>query len=79
MRWMKQSAEMAAAVLSVVEGGLSLVKAGGIEADISILSSVVGNLHHPPSSADEEALKSLGQSKQYVLHGGEITTVRPKK
>ncbi|MDR1934592.1 MAG: hypothetical protein LBS49_03255, partial [Candidatus Accumulibacter sp.] len=30
-----------------------------------------------PSAADIKALQSLGQSKQYVYHGGEVTTVRP--
>ncbi len=144
----KQGAELTAGILSIVEGGYGLLKAGGIEADISVLSSAGGNSARmsvvrtiakgekiddlmndlkgltfttgnehavvtlangeraivsggpggitfeqgqirtlfghthptsaPPSSADAKALTQLGQSKQYVLHGGEITTVRPK-
>ena len=30
-----------------------------------------------PSSWDALALEQLGNSKQYVFHGGQVTTVRP--
>jgi hypothetical protein len=45
------------------------------------IKRILGHTHPtsaPPSRMDWKVLEKLGQSKQYVFHGGEITVVRPQ-
>ena len=72
------------AVVTLANGERAIVSGGpgGITFKVGEIQNLFGHTHPtsaPPSSADAEALTELGQSKQYVLHGGEITTVRPKQ
>jgi RHS repeat-associated protein len=60
---------------AIVSGG-----SGGIQFQIGQIKTLFGHTHPtfaPPSLADYNALKILGQSKQYVIHGGETTLIRP--
>lgn len=55
---------------------------GGIEFPEGSVKRIIGHTHPtnaPPSAADMDALIDLKQSKQYVLHGGQITVVRPPR
>jgi len=52
----------------------------GIEFQYEQIKRIFGHTHPtnaPPSKADVEILKFLGQSQQTVLHGGQMTKVRP--
>lgn len=71
------------ALVTLASGERALVSGGpgGISFSESQIKRIFGHTHPtsaPPSSADAEALKQLGQSKQYVFHGGQVTVVRPK-
>jgi RHS repeat-associated protein len=70
------------ALVTLANGNRALVSGGpgGIIFKQGQLKTLFGHTHPTsagPSAADASALKQLGQSKQYVLHGGQITTVRP--
>jgi RHS repeat-associated protein len=71
------------AVVTLASGERALVSggSGGIKFAEGQVQRIFGHIHPtnaPPSAADAAAIKSLGQSKQYVFHGGERTVVRPK-
>jgi len=71
------------ALVTLANGQRALVSGGpgGIIFQEGEITTLFGHTHptsDPPSSADASALKSLNQSKQYVLHGGVRTVVRPK-
>jgi hypothetical protein len=70
------------AVVTLANGQRALVSGGpgGIKFAEGSISQIFGHTHPTnalPSAADAEALRTLGQSKQYVFHGGEVTVVRP--
>ncbi|WP_185147008.1 hypothetical protein [Chryseobacterium echinoideorum] len=59
----------------IVSGG-----PGGIRFELGQIKTLFGHTHPtaaPPSGADFTALKILNQTKQYVLHGGNTTLIRP--
>ncbi|WPQ66295.1 RHS repeat-associated core domain-containing protein [Chitinophaga sancti] len=71
------------AVVTLTNGERALVSGGpgGIIFKRSEVKLLFGHTHPtsaPPSSTDATALTELGQTKQYVYHGGEISVVRPK-
>jgi len=71
------------ALVTLANGSRALVSGGpgGISFNKGWVSRIFGHTHPtnaPPSAADAQALTQLGQSKQYVLHGGEVSVVRPK-
>jgi hypothetical protein len=71
------------AIVTLANGDRAIVSGGkgGIEFAEGQIQRIFGHIHPtsaPPSALDVEALRALGQSKQYVLHGGETTVVRPK-
>lgn len=71
------------AVVTLASGERALVSggSGGIKFAEGQVTRIFGHTHPtsaPASAADAAAIKSLGQSKQYVFHGGEKTVVRPK-
>jgi hypothetical protein len=71
------------AVVTLANGKRALVSGGpgGINFQAGSIKNIFGHTHPtnaPPSSADAQALGKLGQSKQYVIHGGQISVVRPK-
>jgi hypothetical protein len=70
------------AVVTLADGRRALVSGGpgGISFGEGSITRIFGHTHPtsaPPSFADKEALQILGQSKQYVYHGGEVMIVRP--
>jgi hypothetical protein len=70
------------AVATSANGDRALVSGGpgGIDFAEGSITRIFGHTHPtsaPPSAADFEATLQLGQSKQYVFHGGEVTVVRP--
>jgi uncharacterized protein RhaS with RHS repeats len=70
------------AVVTLANGDRALVSGGpgGIDFAEGEVTRIFGHTHPPsapPSAADFEATLQLGQSKQYVFHGGEVTVVRP--
>ncbi len=72
------------ALVKLANGERALVSGGpgGISFQEGQIQKLFGHTHPtsaPPSSADFEATKLLGQTKQYVLHGGETTVVKPIK
>lgn len=53
---------------------------GGISFQHGQIRTLFGHTHPtsaPPSLADYSALRILGQSRQYVIHGGQTTLIRP--
>jgi hypothetical protein len=69
------------AVVTLANGERALVSGGpgGINFEAGSISRIFGHTHPTnamPSAADAEALRSLGQSKQYVFHGGQVSVVR---
>ncbi len=69
------------AVVKLANGERALVSGGpgGISFKTGEIEKIFGHTHPTsagPSSADFNALKELGQTKQYVFHGGEITVVK---
>jgi hypothetical protein len=70
------------AIVTLANGQRALVSGGpgGISFSEGSITRIFGHTHPtnaPPSAADIKALQSLGQSKQYIYHGGEVTIVRP--
>jgi len=70
------------AVVTLEDGQRALVSGGpgGIEFEEGSITRIFGHTHPtpaPPSAADAAALRQLGQSRQYVYHGGDVTVVRP--
>ena len=60
---------------AIVSGG-----PGGITFKQGQVMKIFGHTHPtsaPPSAADVEALRQLGQSAQWVFHGGQVTKIRP--
>lgn len=60
---------------AVVSGG-----PGGISFEMGQIKTLFGHTHPTiagPSGADFTALKILNQTRQYVLHGGQTTLIRP--
>ena len=71
------------AVVTLGNGERAIVSGGpgGITFKPGEIENIFGHTHPtsaPPSSADQTALSRLGQSRQYVLHGGNVSVVRPK-
>lgn len=72
------------AVVTLANGQRALVSGGpgGIRFEAGAITRIFGHTHPtgaPASAADFEATAQLGQSKQYVFHGGEVTIVRPPR
>jgi YD repeat-containing protein len=72
------------ALVKLAGGERALVAGGpgGIEFAEGSVTRIFGHSHPtsaPPSAADFRATLQLGQSKQYVFHGGQVTVVRPKR
>jgi hypothetical protein len=70
------------AVVTLANGKRVLVSGGpgGINFAEGSITRIFGHTHPTnalPSAADAAALRALGQSKQYVFHGGEVSVVRP--
>jgi RHS repeat-associated protein len=70
------------AVVTLTGGQRAIVSGGegGIEFAPGQISRIFGHTHPTsagPSAADFSATSALGQTKQYVYHGGERTVVRP--
>lgn len=70
------------ALVKLATGERALVSGGpgGILFAPGQVTIIFGHTHPtsaPPSAADSEALRSLGQSQQTVYHGGQVTKVRP--
>lgn len=71
------------AVVKLPSGERALVSGGpgGIDFPEGSVTKIFGHTHPtsaPPSAADFKATAQLGQTKQYVFHGGQVTVVRPK-
>jgi hypothetical protein len=71
------------ALVKLANGTRALVSGGpgGINFAPGQVTRIFGHTHPTnalPSAADAAALTILGQSKQYVLHGGQVSIVRPK-
>ena len=69
------------ALVALENGDRALVSGGeyAIAFDELPISRIFGHTHPTnalPSQADVDALGQLGNSKQYVFHGGQITVVR---
>jgi hypothetical protein len=69
------------AVVTLANGERVLVSGGpgGINFEAGSISRIFGHTHPTnalPSAADAAALRALGQSKQYVFHGGQVSVVR---
>ena len=72
------------AVVTLANGERALVSGGpgGIRFAPNEVTRIFGHTHPtsaPPSAADFFATGQLGQSRQYVFHGGEVSVVRPIK
>ncbi|MEO1245770.1 MAG: hypothetical protein AAFX56_08845, partial [Pseudomonadota bacterium] len=70
------------ALVTLANGQRTLVSGGpgGISFNTGQITRIFGHTHPtsaPPSAADAQALRHLGQSKQYVFHGGRKSIVRP--
>ena len=70
------------AVVTLANGQRAIVSGGpgGINFAEGQIKTLFGHTHPtaaPPSAADVTALQQLGQSHQTVLHGGQVTKVRP--
>ncbi|NJO01281.1 MAG: hypothetical protein HC880_05920 [Bacteroidia bacterium] len=55
---------------------------GGINFKAGQIKTLFGHTHPtsaPPSNLDSQALIKLGQSKQYVFHGGNVSLVKNPK
>ncbi|WP_121761918.1 RHS repeat domain-containing protein [Corallococcus sp. AB038B] len=70
------------ALVRLATGERALVSGGpgGITFAPGQVTRIFGHTHPtsaPPSSADFEALRRLGQSQQTVYHGGQATKIRP--
>jgi hypothetical protein len=71
------------ALVTLANGDRALVSGGpaGISFQEGQVSRIFGHTHPtnaPPSAADAQVLTELGQSKQFVFHGGQVSVVRPK-
>ncbi len=70
------------AVVRLANGQKAIVSGGpgGIFFQKGQIKTLFGHTHPtsaPPSKADFDALKHLGQSKQYIFHGGQVSKIRP--
>lgn len=70
------------ALVKLANGDRALISGGpeGIEFKSSQITTIFGHTHltsASPSSSDFKSLILLGQSKQYVFHGGQVTLIRP--
>ena len=70
------------AVVRLANGQKAIVSGGpgGISFELGQIKTLFGHTHPtvaPPSAADFTALKILNQTRQYVLHGGHTTLIRP--
>ncbi|WP_162249245.1 MULTISPECIES: RHS repeat domain-containing protein [unclassified Rhizobacter] len=69
------------AVVTLANGERAIVSGSpdGIEFAEGSISKIFGHTHPTnamPSDADAAALRALGQTKQYVFHGGQVSVVR---
>jgi hypothetical protein len=72
------------ALVTLANGERAIVSGGpgGIDFKPGAVTRIFGHTHPtnaPPSADDFVATSQLGQSKQYIFHGGEVTVVRPPK
>ena len=70
------------ALVTLASGERAIVSGGpgGISFAEGQITRIFGHTHPtsaPPSAADFQALRDLGQTQQTVFHGGEVTKVRP--
>jgi RHS repeat-associated protein len=71
------------ALVKLANGNRALVSGGpgGIRLPRDQIQRIYGHTHPtaaPPSAADFRSLQELGQSKQYIFHGGQVTIIRPQ-
>lgn len=78
MTWMTGNEH---AVVRLASGQKAIVSGGpgGISFRQGQIKTLFGHTHPttaPPSLGDYNALRILGQSRQYVIHGGQTTLIR---
>ncbi|MEO1013139.1 MAG: hypothetical protein AAFX53_17730 [Bacteroidota bacterium] len=78
MTWMTGNEH---AVVRLANGQKAIVSggSGGISFKHGQIRTLFGHTHPtsaPPSLGDYNALRQLGQSRQYVLHGGQVSLIR---